>query len=280
MRKPTIKIYTEDLLVILHSHFGGPASAQAINDIVNKSIESRDFLKHRLSITAPTKSKAKAVKKGTEIDAESVNLFNRLLLMERQSRQHVGVRLYDEGSSDFKILLGIVELAEQYYTEMFKGGNRQDAYQSYIATGLNLMGKKYGLNKYKFFNQSIFDARTGELLVASDDCPVITEYMINGYKHHVKKITGVDCIVLASELENFVHARRQAAENKCDYKHWIKAQFGQLEFMNITPTPSQFHGEKALMRYRNHIVTVAREDHNIQEGWTDAQWINYIQQGA
>ena len=115
------------------------------------------------------------------------------------------------------------------------------------------MGKKYALNKFKYYKSHIFDLKESILVIREDKNKKGTEEFYDAYKK-MMMIYGNLTVDLMNpfnpeKFKHIVYGRQEADENGAKYKDWVKAQFEGLQFLGVVPELSQFYGDKAKERY-------------------------------
>lgn len=244
-RQPTIKI-SKRLLRESLSHY--PNAEELVSTIEKAATE--DF-KHR-SVLFVKKDKVGKVKVALETVSGDFEKFNGILATERKSINHVGIFSIRSNSKDYTLALEIIEYANDFCRSFNKG--QEEGYRMYVKYGLVLIGKKYGLSKFKYYNSKIFEHFESINLLSTDTDQTITNYMYEVWKYQMAKHKAeVPTKLTPEKAVNFIYARQAVESIKGDYKNWVIAQFEHFSFMSVIPELTQFHGETALDRYYSHM---------------------------
>lgn len=246
MRNPSIHVLKSDLLEVL--------SAYGLNesDVDSIMFECRKrAVKGRVNVTAKSRTRKK-VERLVESDSGLTEKFNGVLTAFRQSISHK-VTSIRKGSKDWLLLVEIASDAKEF-CDYFKFQSVEDGFKAYIRSGIEMMGKKYALSKFKFYKQRIFDYHEFRTAIEQDADAEGTEMFYNVYCDEMLERTGVDLEL--EDVEDYVHmvfGRQEADASNADYKDWVDAQFEGLSFMNAVPELNQLYGLNAKKRYRSYM---------------------------
>ena len=120
------------------------------------------------------------------------------------------------------------------------------------------MGKKYGLNKFKYYKSHIFDLKESLVAIETDENPKGTEEFYEAYRKMMMIYGNLEVDLKnpfnPEKYKHIIFGRQEADENGAKYRDWVKAQFEGLQFLNVVPELSQFYGEKAKERYDRFYV--------------------------
>lgn len=250
-RIPTLKISKQALDAVLKSEVG--EGYELIASKIYQAAGSEDY-RHRSIITVKKDRVQKAIV-SLETSSSDFEKFNGALASERKLLNHVGIFSIRSNTKEYTIMLEIVEYANDFCKAF--DFDKENGYRKYIRYGLQLIGKKYGLSKFKYFNAKIFEHFESINLLKNDPDPIITNYMYEVWKHQmVKHKQEVPAKLAPEKAVSFLYARECAAEAKADFKNWVIAQFSELSFLSIIPELTQFYGDKAKDRYASHIGKV------------------------
>ncbi len=145
-------------------------------------------------------------------------------------------------------------MATQYH-EHFKFHSLEESIKNFIKIGMDIMGKKFKVEKLKFHTPKIYDITECLMLIDKDENKEGSKLFYSlwleiGLKYSAA-ITG---LVASEDYIHIVYARMEADEQKADYTHWITAQFDALSFMNAVPEMSQLYGLGAQKRYHKYMA--------------------------
>lgn len=179
--------------------------------------------------------------------SDNESLFNRILVEERTNLNHRTIKLINKGDIYYNLLIDITSNAEEFCNvfnlELFEG------FRHYVKIGLELIGRNYGFNKFKTYNQKIFDTYDRYSLVEQDENKELT-YNIFRYYTSVLGIIDADLNKLFKLYgHDFVYTRIDIEDNNAEYKQWIDAQISYFKSMRLVPMSYQLHGYEALKRY-------------------------------
>lgn len=254
MRRPAIHITLETLQEILDLSFKSKKEFKNTEELAleifklakNKGVRGR----YLIQADKPTRQK---IKRTLEAETPLVEKFNRTLHSIRLSLGHKSASIY-KSSKDYLNLKEIAKLVEEFM-EQFKLKNSTEAMNEYIKIGLSMMGKRYSLNKFKYYHGKILERYEKMECISNDSTPDDTMKMYKYYLSMMTEYSGIEW--KADTIEKYVcmvYAKEEADEEKADYEQWIRAQFEQLAFMEIVPECYQIFGENALIRYSDYVT--------------------------
>ena len=180
---------------------------------------------------------------------EYVQLSNKTLHDVRIDLKHRYVKQILLNDKEYGMLTDIASDAKSF-SELFEL-DYSEGFTIYIQTGLKLIGKNYGLNKFKTYKEKIFTINERNFVTNNDDDQDMTFEIANYYYHKCGFKNDVDVLAQMWELygHDFVHARLDIVENEANFKTWINAQFEGFKFLKKLPEPYQLHGQEATKRY-------------------------------
>jgi len=221
MRNPILNIHKSDLESILDK-MGVQIDLKTLfleakKCSVKYSIDEKSFLKYNKIA-----------------EAEHVGKFN-MTLMAIQQRTNPNAQVIRQQDSAYMLLKEITILATDFCNANNLTIDR--GFSIYIQAGLDIMGKKYGLNKFKTYNQKICASYEHEQIIKNNPNKGETDLIIKIYK---QKTT-----VTKSDTIHFVYAAAEVVENGAKVEDWMKAQFDRLEWTGKIPEPYQLYGDNA-----------------------------------
>lgn len=245
-RNPSVHIRRSDLVPILEKY---KITESEVDDIM---LACRQYaVKGRVQVKTNARTKKK-VDRLIESDSGYTERFNGVLTTYRKSANHI-VTTIRKNSKDWLQLVEIAADAKEF-VDAFEIQDMDSGFRSYIKAGIDLMGKKYGLSKFKFYKQRIFDYYEFAKAIETDCDPNGTETFYNVYADTLVKNTGID--IELDHVEDYVHmvfARQEADALGANYQDWVDAQFDGLAFLNAVPEMSQLYGINSQKRYRRYI---------------------------
>lgn len=246
MRNPSIHVLKSDLVEVLSQYGLNEVDVDAIMFECRKRA-----VKGRVNVMAKSKTKKK-VERLVESDSGLTEKFNGVLTSLRQSLSHK-ITTVRKGGKDWLVLVEVASDAKEF-CEYFKFDSMEEGFKAYIRSGIEMMGKKYALSKFKFYKQRIFDYYEFKKAIDTDADAEGTEEFYNIYCDAMMERTGVDMEL--DSVEDYVHmvfGRQEADEVHADYKDWVEAQFQGLSFMAAVPEMNQLYGLNAKKRYRSYM---------------------------
>lgn len=258
MRDPAIHIRKSDLIKVLIS--SGIESPEAKADqIIREGYRYRVLNRHTIAVK--TKKNEKKAEKFVELAEVKVNKFNMILTAVRQEAGHKYIQTIGTNDRDYLLLKEVATNAEEF-CKVFELGNYEKAYKLYIQLGLMMMGKKYGLNKFKYYKTQIFSLYENVLTIKQDDSPEATAELYECYLDALEQARNIrfEFNTDPAKYVNIVYARQQADLYNAPYEDWIKAQFDGLSYLNVVPDPNQLNGDNAANRYAAFLMKKTGED--------------------
>lgn len=206
-------------------------------------------LQHRKQITLTSKEKV-------SIYEGDVSVFLQALYNVR-SREGKGayVELINGNSKQYGLAKEIAGIAEKFTLEAKK--ERLEGYTLFCEIGINLMGKRFGLNKFKSSALKIFEFLEYKNLVDNDPKQADTIRFYQTYRDKVEKETGVKYPLTPGDYMRFIcfyWGREQADKAKAKYKDFITAQFEGMKFLDVVPERYNLYGDEAGGRYFRYMA--------------------------
>lgn len=249
MRKPSIHISKDHLNSLINEWFqkfkiGTPSELLAEYLLKNGKKYS---LRHR-SILANAKSEGRINNIRSSPQLMGYH-FSKILHLWRVKHKHRGVKMITEKDGpQWNFVLQATGLALQFCKD-YDIKNIKAGFMDYIGFGFSMMGT-FGINKYKTYDQKIRDWYECKLMIDNDVNPEHTQLIYDLYEDKIFQKTGqkLDYKSKPGEFRFFVEASAIAKEIGIHPKHYLIAQFEQLDFTNGYPTPNQLSTFKAKER--------------------------------
>lgn len=267
MRDPSLHIRKSDLERVLNElQYDSRTAGKKLAEMIFAEAQPYQITDRYLQLLQQnTKVKAKA-SKSMEADERmpdgTVEKFNLLLTTFRQSSNiNARVRVIRKDSKEYILLKEVAANAYEFASH-FTFVPKEEGLKKYIETGIGFMGK-YGLNRFKTYNERIFEEFENELTVLTDAKRKETDLMHEVWNGVMQKwLDNTWYEDLRKDNKKYIHiyyAREEADKLEANYVDWVEAQFEGLAFMNVIPELSQFYGENARRRYERYINKVIVE---------------------
>jgi len=279
MRKPSLHIREDQLYALIIEHSDNARYAIPARDLVDFIMNKgrKLSLRHRsLLENAKNNNRANGMRSSTKDAAWD---FSKLVTLIRKKRKHMNVKLISEkDGAQWNFLLQASGLALQFCKD-YNIKDRRVGFISYIEMSLDLM-KPFGFNRFKSFDPKVRENYESKLLIENDPRPSKTNLIYELYEQRLFEKTGqkLNYKDRPSEYKYFVEASQISHDLGIHPKHYLIAQFDQLDFTNGYPTPSQlatFKARERALRWvtENNIIVKKK-----QEELTDKQkklWAKY-----
>ena len=256
-REPAIHVkakYLEELIPgICAMNDAGSTTAEIMSmifkELKGKEIRNRSIFK----VTARKKKKIDKIVQNAQAD---VATFQRLLVTHRKSINHKRITLINVGDSEYGMLKEVAGIADEF-VETF-GLDKKIGYSEFISRFFRILGRaQFGLNKFKFYKQRIFDNYEAVVVMREDlkrlDNKQNTQKVYSTWRELMDRYAG-EMGVLDNEDE-FIHmvfARQEADDLGADYADYLEAQFEKLNQMGLVPEFGALYGMNARKRYRSY----------------------------
>lgn len=179
-------------------------------------------------------------------DAGKFELFNNLLTSCLQEAHNPTARKILVQDSAFNIMKEVSILAEEF-CRIYNFDTRE-GFIEYIRLGLKFMGKKYAINKFKYYNAKIVDLYGTQIEIKEDKNKKLTERLAEYYSFLAKISPSKEDTI------HFVRCAAQIIEIGADPKHFMDVQFGRFEWSGNIPEPYNLYGEAAQIAYNKNPV--------------------------
>lgn len=257
MRNPSLHITLENLKSVLSPYVTLKDSDW--NSILGESFKLR--IKNRTILLSNKKATIDRIQKKLNTEG-NVEVFNGILSTVRSLLGHRFSPIL-KNSRDYEQLKEISNLADEF-NQVFNLSQRE-GYLDFCKIGIELMNKKYALNKFKYFKEKIFQIKEWEFLIEEEksrDNLYNVNQVIQNYSELLES-KGIQFeIETLEDYVNFIYCKNQILENGAEIKKWLKSQFEKLEFVDRVPNPNQLYGEAALKRYKDSLLTLTKESKN------------------
>jgi len=274
-RDPTIHVTHSSLVEIMNKlAISNRITGAKIADMILEEAYKYQITDRYLDVLKmKTKAKEKAVKSmvADDVPRGTVEKVNLLLVECRMAiNSHIKARGIMQNSKDFIMLKEVAKMAYDF-TKHFDIRPSEDGLKEYLTIGLSFMGK-YGLNKFKTYDSSIYENFESKVEVLQDTHKTETREFYMCWQAEMLKHVSIDEITfLDKDFVKYVHmfyGRREADKHNAPYAIWIEAQFAGLAFVNAIPEINQLYGVNSVKRYGRYINQMIenREAEETQEG--------------
>lgn len=248
MREASIYVDVTTFSEVLKEYFD--ASEETLHTIALE-LKIRSRIKQRRLVTI-TKEQKKKAEKLLLADSSEAELFNATLVHERLNKHHKGVLSITKEHFEYPTLMQVTALAVQFCNDF--NYSYKEGFTVFIIKGLEFMGNKYGLNRFKTYFNKIVGVAQDTVEWNSDDSEDKTNEFIDIWEKCMHKVGARNYVNIPVEKKVcLLRGRREAEGVGAKYLTWILAQFAGLEFTGNVPDFSQYYGEAALGRYYQYI---------------------------
>lgn len=195
--------------------------------------------KHKVSYDIDVKTLQKFAKIQ---NADKYELFNSILTSSLQVRYNPNASPILIQDSAYNMLKEVSILAVDFCNKA--GLSTREGFITYINLGLDIMGKKYAINKFKFYNGKITELYFNSLEIAADPNKELTDILMKYYAYKGK------VEVVQSDIIHFVRTAAQITDTESNPRVWMDAQFERFAFTGTIPEPQHLYGEKQLEAYK------------------------------
>lgn len=259
MRNPSLHILLSDLEKVL-AKTGDKTPKETAMLILRLSVPYHIKNRYLVRGNAGARKKAEKLIIASSKSDYTVEQFNGLMASLRQQRGEKRVRNIVKGSSEWLMLKEITGLAREF-VEMYEFEPVEEGYKTFIQVGMELMGKKFSINKYKFYAPKIHEFHEAKVVLSEDTDPENSKIFWEIWMEIMQSHAGTTLDILVPEkFINIIYARQEADEADAEYEDWIEAQFEELAFLNAIPELVQLHGPNAKERYSRYMVKKNKPD--------------------
>lgn len=251
-RNPSLHIRLTDFRKVLKSV--GVQNADAVAEAVFE-MSVPYHIKDRYVISGSTKlvQKAKrATETASKINGYTPEQFNMLLTSMRMEAGSKRIPNIIKGTAEWTMLREVTSMAIEF-ANAFSYAVIADGVREYIRIGLKMMGKRYGLNKFKYYNSKIYEQKESHAVLDDDKDPEGSKAFWQCWLNAMEVYAGTTLDILIPEkFVHMIYGREEADRMEADYEDWVTAQFEGLAFVEAIPELSQFYGDNACLRYEKY----------------------------
>lgn len=173
----------------------------------------------------------------------NTELFNTLLTNTRLTLGHKFSPIHSFDSA-YTLLSEIAADASDFAD--VHGIEEYEAYLIYINKGLSFMGKSYGLSKFKYYKEKIYNSYDNELTIKGDDDPYTTEAI---YKTFCRLYNIRPNVNYWNKVRvDMIKIKQRASEANMKPSKYLNIQADFYTSINKIPEPSYFHTQEAFER--------------------------------
>jgi hypothetical protein len=256
MRNPSLHIRRSDLIKVLEKTLNGKVLdyEKLADKIFETSVPYQVKDRYLVKGNAETVKRAKrTVEASAKVEGYSAEQFNGLLAALRQQEGHRNMKKISKASSsEWNMLKEVMQLASEF-VEAFGFSQVETGYKRFLKIGLDIMGRKFTLNKYKYYASKIHEQYESEKIIEDDDNEEGTLEFWQIWCAKMEEYTTTQMDILKPELfVNMIYGRQEADDAGANYDEWITAQFEELSFLTAVPELTQFHGDNAIHRHKKY----------------------------
>lgn len=216
---------------------------------LEKATVQKFQLRREYVVTAPNSRIQKKLKKSIEAEADVTEKFNMILTAVHQQRQLKNIPLIYKDGKNYILLKEVARLAHEY-TINFQFSPPEDGYKKFCEVAMELMGRKYKIEKIKYYAPQIWELTECLLLVDNDVNKAGTQEFYQLWKSVASRYSTAQIdITQRTDWLHILYARDEADQCNAKYEDWITAQFEELAFMSVIPELNQMYGLNARRRY-------------------------------
>lgn len=251
MRKASLHIKRDDLQALLKEF--GIKNHRQLTQFLLENGRNKKPLNRTVFFKSSANQRKKVARLAATGDTE-YELFNKMLHYSRMKANHRFIQTIRKNSKDYLVLREVADLAMEFCT-IFEFTNMETGFKTYCEIGIKIMGKKYGLSKFKYHNTKIVDTYAGYFVVSEDPTPDDTKKMYQHWESLMRAYAGVvPDIDSYEQMKHLVFAKQEADEAGAPYYDWLDATFERLNYLNAVPELVQFYGENAKQRWQSYNI--------------------------
>lgn len=261
MRDPVMHIKLTDFTNILANHgFDNPKklAMRIFQQAVPFNIKDRYLVKTNTKAVIKVNKEVKA----SRTASMTVQQFNRLLDAERRTIGHRHITPIRPNSPTY-LLLKEVALMACDFSNSVGIENIDEGCKIYIQLGLEKMkySNAYGLNKFKYYDNSIYSTYESYEMIHNDPESVRTKEVHDIYATLLAEYAGIQRkFEKPEEYVCFLYCRLELDRIQADIEDWLRAQFEELgRAFDSIPNPNQLFSDNALKRYYQYFKTPKAE---------------------
>ena len=216
---------------------------------------SKKFQLKGMYIIKSTGATRKKLEKTVAAESVWFEKFNGMLSALRMKAHHKNAKPITKRDSNY-IMLKEVTLIALDFNNDFQFEMIEEGFTAFITTGIELMGKRYAINKFKYYKNRIYERYESLEIIDKDNDKQASKTFYRTWKAVLGRYASMAIDIESEEdYSHIVLARMEADEYKADYKQWITAQFEGLAFLDAIPSMNQLYGENAFKRYQKYTTT-------------------------
>lgn len=214
-------------------------------------VESQEYAISDRVIVRVRKSTAKKIVRKSSLNKRTVDTFQGVLNGYRQlTLKHGVVRAITETSKQYSSLQDVTALAINF-CDTFQL-TQLVGFQEFVEIGVDLIGPKFGLNKFAYREQQIHTLYQARLELDNDPHPETTKSV---YQYYATKLGehGIAYKIDRGDYETLHHfylAKDALLSVDASVTDWVDAQFAEMEFLQVMPEPNQLYTKASKDRYR------------------------------
>lgn len=247
MKNPSIHISQTTLESIMPEILKCNSVETAVN-LVFRLTEGK-ALSNRVIINELKAPARKKLKKTVSAIEGNISNFQRKLIEYRTLVNHRMVKEIKVTDSSYTSLKEIAGIASEFCKDFKLEENT--GYTDFIKRGIKLMGRKYALNKFKYYKDKIYEQYENTLLLKEDADRNNTRKVYSLWKKISEEYSGISQdLCTDDDLVNMLFARQEADDLQAEYEPYLRSQFEGLAFLEVLPSLGALYGVNARSRYR------------------------------
>ena len=196
------------------------------------------------------------------IDEQDIKLLI-VVIQEQRLNYHYRktvIKTISPNTSDYKQVVKLIPIVNKFFVS-FDYGTKKEAYTDFVSKGIQLMGKRYGLNKFSYYADKIFEQANARYELDHTKYYDKVRKMYKMWRAIAATKYGLDLLISETDYNqyaNFLWAVESALEcglsldSSEDYEKWCNAQVDGLAWLGKMPEVYQIHGENAIERYKQY----------------------------
>lgn len=248
-RRPALHLSQDDLEKILHEiSYSKLAPKSLALELMRKAVPFN--IKNRVPSNLDAKQKKK-VDRIVASDNSIVEKFNLILETVRKESGHQRIKSIRKGDVDYTMLMEVSKMAYEF-SEVFEYVPREDGYKVFCSLGIEMMGKKYGLNRFKYFEEKIYEKAEYAIHIANYEDKQGLQLLSGFYLSCVEEYGGQPDYSVNKDLTKLIYilwSKQMAEDIGAEPSLFIKAQFEEFKPMGFIPELPQLSTPKSIERY-------------------------------
>jgi len=250
MRNPVLHIKLKSLETVF-SQLG--ISPELAIKVLEVATDKKLQLRKEYIITAPNSKLKKRLDKNKVVENDVTEKFNMILTSTQQIKQAKNIPTIYKDGKQYLLLKEIAQLAHEYSVN-FDFSPIEEGYKKFCEIAMDIMGKKYKIEKIKYYLQQIYDITECLILIDTDVNKDGSQQFYNLWKQTALGYSSTPVDLMKKEdWLHVIYARDEADNMGATYENWIKAQFEELSFLSVIPELNQLYGRNAKVRYQKYM---------------------------